>query len=187
MKRFAAFIVFCVLVAAMFFGFVRPDPTECGNFHPHLDQFGNNPAEVLKAMDWLISSGNFNAWQDGARIVLQFKYAGRLGFGAFGTGNPTFFFPDNGIEYIRQQTNGLNKITSQKSLDQITNHLYSCRNSFARQYQLAEVPVPAQQPAQQPAVNFSLDSLAPLAMTAMLAIIVIGCGALTFGRKLAMG
>jgi len=182
-KKLIGFITIVGLFACVLLGGFAPRiPTqgECSSFHPHEADFGG-PSGVNRVLDWLIQSGQFNAWSGtSGRVIVQFSYNGLVGFLSYGQGNPTMFISSRGIDYIREQTSGLTKVTSQKGFDAVKQGLGNCQRSYAQSL----VSVPAQEPVSVPAPNPAATSTSA-AMVLGLATLVLfgGGGLLAFARR----
>lgn len=147
-----------------------PRPGECANFHPHADEFGGGEV-VLKVLDWLVQTGNFNAWTLNGRTLVQFMFNGKPSILIYGTGNPTMFIPENGTDYVRSQTSGMNKINGQKGLDAVKGHVGNClRTSYAQSL----VPATVSATATSVAIPASeIKTLATLLGALFLGVIVL--------------
>ncbi|OGD81114.1 MAG: hypothetical protein A2320_05455 [Pseudomonadales bacterium GWC2_63_15] len=90
------------------------------------------------------------------------------------------FISSRGIDYIREQTSGLTKVTSQKGFDAVKQGLGNCQRSYAQSL----VSVPAQEPVSVPAPNPAATSTSA-AMVLGLATLVLfgGGGLLAFARR----
>ena len=175
MKKVIGFIAILGFFACMIFGgFIPRIPTqgECSSFHSHEADFGG-PSGVDRVLNWLIQSGQFNAWSGtSGRVVVQFSYNGLTGFLAYGQGNPTMFVSNRGIDYIREQTNGLTKVTSQKGLDAVKQGIGNCQASYAASL----VSVPAQEPVSIPTPNPAATSTSAAMMRGSAALGLFGGG-----------
>lgn len=162
-KAIFAFAVCAMFACAIINGAFVPmfPPTSCNNdFHPHLDQFGGKPDEVVKVLD-MISKGEMeiNVWAadasgipDLARVIVTFGYKGQQAFLTL-TSNPTLFFPGD-QNYINRQTKGLTKVTSKSGLDATRKAAGCLRDSYS---QLVGVKAPNN--VQVPVQSFRADYL----------------------------
>lgn len=181
MKKILGLIGILVVLVLVFAGFTPriPGVKECTTFHPHDADFGG-PEGVNRVLNWLIEKGQFNAWSGtSGRTVVQFSYNGLTGFMAYGQGNPTMFIATRGIDYIREQTSGLKKITSEKGLNAVKQGIGTCRASYAQ----GVVSIPAQEPVSIPAPSPATSSSAALLAGVIGAAILIGGSKLAFARR----
>ena len=173
MKKFlAAILVLAALCGLLFLGIMpsSPKPGECGNFHPHTEQFGNDGQVVLQIISRLIDgSAQFNAWTQAGRTVLQFRFNGQNVFLAYGTGNPTMFIPSRGTDYIREQTDGMKKVTSVDGLNAVKSHLGCLRDAYSQ-----KLTVPASQPVSIPAAKDDAKLLVLGLAGAAVMILILG-------------
>ncbi len=171
-KFFTIVVVLAALCGLLFLGIMpsSPKPGECGNFHPHTEQFGNDGNIVIQIMNRLIDgSAKYNAWTATGRTVLQFRFNGQNVFLVYGTGNPTMLIPSRGMDYINEQTDGMKKVTSIDGLNTVKSHLVCLRDAYAE-----KIAVPASQPVSIPAAKDDAKLLVLGLAGAVVMILILG-------------
>ncbi len=154
MKKILSTLALTFAIAAVAFMALMPGAPstgECSKFHPHTDDFGG-PAETLKVLGYLATNMPINVWTDGVRTVVQATYQTKQIFVVYGTGNPTMFTSSRGIDYIREQTAGLNKVNSESGIQNARDSINNClKNSYESNLvpasSSASIPTPSLSPS----------------------------------------
>ena len=89
------------------------------------------------------------------------------------------FVASRGQDYIREQTSGLTKVTSQKGLGTVKQGIGNCQQSYAQSL----VSVPAQEPVSVPTPNPAATSTSAAMVLGLAALALFGGSVLAFARR----
>ncbi len=165
MKKILSTLLVSILIVGFSLLAIMPSSPsigECGKFHPHVDELGG-PNETLKILTYAGNNLPISVWTDGVRTVVTATYKSQIIFMVYGTGNPTMFPSTRGIDYLREQTNGLKQVTSPKGLQSARDSINNClKNSYESKLATASTSIVISSPSSNPYLLFSVGLIGGL-------------------------